>query len=230
MKLRIGGIEPFTTVDFPGRLAAVIFFRGCPLRCPYCHNSELQEYDGPEYNTWEQVLTLINNRKGLLDGVVFSGGEPLMQPDLLEAMKIVKSRDFEIGLHTSGISLKKLNEVLPLISWIGFDIKTGFENYNRIPGANAKEVESCLDAIIKSGVEFECRTTLDPNVIKKDELLSLATVLKNKGVKIYALQEFRPPENYINPPSLVERTAYFNDKELISKLENMFDKLIIRRA
>ena len=104
MSVIIGGVEPFTTVDFPGRLAAVLFCLGCPLRCPYCHNPELQDFKGKPFISWEQFIEFLDSRKKLLDGIVFSGGEPLAQPDLYESMKTVKEMGFAVGLHTSGVN------------------------------------------------------------------------------------------------------------------------------
>ena len=158
MPVIIGGVEPFTTVDFPERLAAVLFCSGCPLRCPYCHNPELQNFKSEPFITWERFVEFLIDRKKLLDGVVFSGGEPLAQPDLYESMKFVKDLGYEIGLHTSGVNVSRLEQVLPLVSWVGFDVKTVFDAYEtRIPHSRRETV-----ALVKSGVDFECRTTLDP--------------------------------------------------------------------
>ena len=154
MSISIGGVESFTTVDFPHRLAAVLFCRGCPLRCPYCHNPELQMFAGKDYISWETFIEFLKTRQKLLDGVVFSGGEPLAQAELRSAMEQVKSMGFEVGLHTSGVNPQRLAEVLPLITWVGFDVKTDFDNYGRIPLANGKTAEKCLDLCLESGVEL----------------------------------------------------------------------------
>ena len=230
MSILIGGVESFTTVDFPHRLAAVLFCRGCPLRCPYCHNPELQMFTGKDYISWETFIEFLKTRQKLLDGVVFSGGEPLAQAELRSAMEQVKSMGFEVGLHTSGVNPQRLAEVLPLITWVGFDVKTDFDNYGRIPLANGKTAEKCLDLCLESGVELECRTTLDPRVIKKDELLPMAEKLAAKGVKTYAMQEFRPHPNDKTAPALEQRTAFFTDKKMLERLRGLFDEVIVRRA
>lgn len=227
--LKIGGFQPFTTVDFPSRLAAVLFLRGCPLRCPYCHNAELQQLNGEDYISWDDFIAFLNHRKKLIDGVVFSGGEPLIQKDLFWAMKQVKSMGYEIGLHTSGVSDKVLLEVLPMLTWVGFDCKTLFSRYKRIPHADGEMAEKCLDLLLKSGIEFECRTTLDPRVISVDELVDLAQYLANKGVKTFALQEFRPASFDKDAPDITQRTAYFLPN-VIEKIKSFFPNLIVRRA
>ena len=231
MPVIIGGIEPFTTVDFPERLAAVLFCSGCPLRCPYCHNPELQNFKSEPFITWERFVEFLIDRKKLLDGVVFSGGEPLAQPDLYESMKFVKDLGYEIGLHTSGVNVSRLEQVLPLVSWVGFDVKTVFDAYEtRIPHSRRETVESCLDALVKSGVDFECRTTLDPRVISKSELRSLARDLANRGVKTYALQQYRPHPSEKEPPESSDIVAFFTDRELLDDLRGLFKNFIIRRG
>ncbi len=231
MPVIIGGVESFTTVDFPERLAAVLFCLGCPLRCPYCHNPELQDFKGKTFISWEQFAEFLDDRKKLLDGIVFSGGEPLAQPDLYESMKYVKDMGYQVGLHTSGVNLERLEQVLPLLSWVGFDVKTVFDAYeSRIPHSRRATVEACLDALIRSGVELECRTTLDPRVISKDELRTLARALAAKGVKTYALQEYRPHPSEKNPPDPFDVSAFFTDGDLLDELRGLFENFIVRRA
>ena len=231
MTITIGGVEPFTTVDFPGRLAAVLFCLGCPLRCPYCHNKELQDFNAKSFISWETFIEFLENRKKLLDGIVFSGGEPLAQVDLYESMKTVKDMGFEIGLHTSGVNAERLKQILPLLTWVGFDVKTVFDAYEeRIPHSHAATVEKCLDMLIAANIELEARTTLDPRVISKDELRTLAHTLAEKGVETYAIQEYRlhPLEN--DPPSPDAVKAFFMDKDLLAELKSLFKNFIVRRA
>ncbi len=231
MPVIIGGVEPFTTVDFPGRLAAVLFCLGCPLRCPYCHNPELQDFKGKPFIPWERFVEFLDSRKKLLDGIVFSGGEPLAQPDLYESLKTVKDMGFSVGLHTSGVNVERLKQVLPLLDWVGFDVKTLFEHYERrIPHSHAETVEKCLDLLIESKIEMEVRTTLDPRIISASELRHLADILTQKGVKTYALQEYRPHPSEQNPPSSSEITAFFSDLALLSDLKKRFTHFIVRRA
>ena len=103
--LRVGAITSFTTIDFPGKLAAVAFIQGCPWDCTYCQNPWLRPFKfDPQYEheSWESLIALLSRRKGLLDGVVFSGGEPLSDPALPAAIKAVKSQGFLVAVHTSG--------------------------------------------------------------------------------------------------------------------------------
>lgn len=120
--LRVGAITSFTTIDFPGKLAAVAFIQGCPWDCTYCQNPWLRPFKfDPQYEheSWESLIALLSRRKGLLDGVVFSGGEPLSDPALPAAIKAVKSQGFLVAVHTSGAYPAVLKEILPDIDWVG---------------------------------------------------------------------------------------------------------------
>lgn len=228
--LRIGGITKFTTIDFPNKLAAVLFLQGCPYRCPYCHNQHLQPVSAKDNVSWEETLEFLESRKDRLDGVVFSGGEPLMQSAIKAAIREVKKLGYSIALHTAGHNPDLLNEIMNDIDWVGMDIKTTFDNYDSITsfpnsGENAKQ---CLKYIIAADKPFEVRTTLDPIVIPdKDSLLNIAETIQNMGVKNYVLQEYRPIGRD-NEPSELEIKSLLLDKQLMDKISGMFDNFEIR--
>lgn len=180
---------------------------------------------------WDKIVEFLESRKKLLDGIVFSGGEPLWQDGLADAMKQVKAMGFDVGLHTAGADAARLEKVLPLVDWIGFDIKVPFELYDRrIPNAKGEEALKSLRAILKSGVEFEARTTLDPRLISVSELRELAHMIAEAGVKTYALQEYRPHPTHETPPPAEDISAFFRDKALLSELNDLFSNFIVRRA
>ena len=190
--LKIAGLVSFTTIDFPGRLAAVVFLKGCPLRCPFCHNPDLQSFEGEGLKTWDEILSFLQARIKRLDGVVFSGGEPLMQPEIVSVIRQVKEVGFEVAVHTSGIYDERLKEVLADLSWVGLDIKSAWCTYNKLSGLpNEKlvpHVQKSLELLLASGIEFECRTTCDPRYLTKQDILAIAHDLKTLGVQNYALQ------------------------------------------
>ena len=192
-ELKVGGLTPFSATDYPGKLAAVVFVQGCPWRCGYCHNPHLQARTPNGVMPWRDVLTLLRRRMGLVDAVVFSGGEACMDPQLARAMLDVKQLGFQIGLHTAGIYPQRLTEVLPLVDWVGFDIKAAFADYRSITrvAGSGNPARACARAIIASGVAHECRTTIHPQLQSEEQLLALAATLANMGVQDYVLQAFR---------------------------------------
>ena len=190
---KVGGVTPFTATDYPGRLAAVIFLQGCPWRCGYCHNPHLQQRTGTSPLPWPQVMALLQRRVGLIDAVVFSGGEPTTDPALADAILSVKALGFAIGLHTAGTYPKRLARILPLLDWVGIDVKAPFERYEQITGAagSGAQARACVEAVLASGVRHECRTTIHPALLPEHEILALAQTLAGIGVQDYALQVFR---------------------------------------
>ncbi len=193
--LRIGGITPLTTIDFPGRLAAVLYGQGCPWRCGYCHNPELLDATTPATVPWPEVLAFLQSRQGLLDGVVFSGGEPTLQAALPAALAQVRALGFQAALHTGGMYPERLQALLPLLDWVGLDIKGPLHAYDaitRTPGSGAKAFAS-LRHLLASGVAYECRTTWHAGLFSADDLFTLADTLADAGVAHWALQECRAP-------------------------------------
>lgn len=192
--LRIGGITPFSTVDWPGKIAAVCFLAGCPYRCPYCQNSGLWDAGGVSAGeTFDDLLALLDARRGLLDGVVFSGGEPLAQPALASAVRAVREKGFLVGLHTSGAYPERLAAIVGDLAWVGLDMKAPWDVWDRVTqgtGSGAKARES-LRVVQRAGVDYECRTTWHPDVLSADELVEIAQELAEAGVERWAVQAYR---------------------------------------
>ena len=207
--LAIAGITPFTTVDWPGKLSAVAWLAGCPWRCPYCHNHALWTSEAAQHGL-DELLSLLESRKGLLDGVVFSGGEPLAQDALPQAIAEVKLLGFEVGLHTGGANPQLLSKILPDLSWVGFDVKAPWEAYDRITlkvGSAQPALES-LRMILDAGIPMEARTTWHPALLTPHDIVRLANQLKDEGVPAWRVQAYRPDGT---TGALPEETVYPSD-------------------
>ncbi|GAB3772375.1 anaerobic ribonucleoside-triphosphate reductase activating protein [Ramlibacter monticola] len=192
-RLRVGGLQRWTSIDFPGRLAAVVFCQGCPWRCSYCQNPELLDARVEPQLAWEEVIAFLRGRRGLLDGVVFSGGEPLLQAALPAAMAEVRALGFEVALHTSGMYPQRLREVLPLVDWIGLDVKAPWHRLDALTASrdSASRVLDSLLQVLVSRVAHECRTTWSPELFPLEELHTLTEELSTLGVKRWCLQQCR---------------------------------------
>lgn len=228
--MKVAGLVPFTTIDFPEKLAAVIFFQGCPLRCPFCHNPNLQPTETSETLSWEDIISFLKERKKRLDGVVLSGGEPLIQSDILDVVKEIKSLGFQVALHTSGVYPKKLEEILPYLDWIGLDVKAPSHKYHLLTGKDKIHplVLDSLKLIKEKDIPFEVRTTLDPRYLTIDDVFNLADEIKSVGIQTYALQKYRTFDGDKNPPSQFEIDQFFENEELISYLKKTFKNIILR--
>lgn len=215
VRLRVGGLQRFSTVDWPGRLAAVVFLQGCPWRCGYCHNPELLDANGEPALAWDDVLAFLRGRRGLLDGVVFSGGEPTLQAALPEAIAQVRALGFAIGLHTGGMYPERLAKVLPLLDWLGLDIKGPWHRMDAITASrgSAERARDSLARVLASGVACECRTTWSPALFPLDELHALCAELAGLGVRRWALQQLRGSRVATSPSraALAAFTACFRE-------------------
>lgn len=189
----MGGLTPLTSIDFPGRLSAVVFCQGCPWRCSYCQNPALLEASAPGALRWTDVHEFLQRRRGLLDAVVFSGGEPTLQPELDDAIQAARALGFETGLHTGGMYPDRLAALLPHLDWVGLDIKAPWARMDEVAGArhSGPRVRASLRHLLASGVAHECRTTWHPGLFSVEELATLADELLTLGVRRWALQECR---------------------------------------
>lgn len=227
--LRVAGLTRLSTTDFPGRLAAVVFVQGCPWRCRYCHNPELQSRLATASLAWRDVLEFLDRRRGLLDGVVFSGGEPTVDRHLDSAIDDVRKRGFKAGLHTAGIYPDRLRKLLPRVDWVGFDVKAPFEDYVGTTGVQSSggRAQESLDYLLASGVEYEIRTTRHPALLPDSKLMAMAASLRQQGVEKFALQEFRPEGCMYGMLPAYPRPL---DAADVAQLKQLFPTFTLRRA
>lgn len=192
--LQIAGIVPMSTVDWPGKFVASVFAQGCPWACPYCQNSAILDPRIPGVVAWSALEALLSRRRGLLDGVVFSGGEATRQHALLPAMRRVRELGFEVGLHTAGPYPGRLESILEggLVDWVGIDIKALPEHYEAVagrPGAGGKAWESLRILLAHPEVDHEVRLTVYPDGPKDG--LGVARAARAAGARAFALQQAR---------------------------------------
>ena len=232
-QIQIGGLVSFTTIDFPGKLAAVLFLVGCPFHCVYCSNEHLIPLGDGEYDA-DKVFDWLKSRVGKLEGVVFSGGEALMQADAtIEYMKRVRDLGFSIGLHTNGFYPELLKKVSDLVDWIGLDFKATREHYKALTGldiAYDRMIES-LKYWLSTGKGLEVRTTCDPRFVSKQDLLEIAKVSAGLGVKDFAVQKYTPyHEAQGQETTDAERNAFFEDIALRDEINALFDHVAWRNS
>lgn len=230
-EIQIGGLVSFTTIDYPGKLAAVLFLVGCPLRCAYCSNPHLLELRDGDYDPGK-VLEWLKSRVGKLEAVVFSGGEALMQGDIaIEYMRRVKELGFAIGLHTNGFYPEMLRRAADVVDWIGLDYKATRTRYPELVGQNIAH-----DNMIKSlavwqqtGKDMEVRITCDPRFISKLDLLEIIRDLNSRGVKKIAIQKYIPHfEDDAHHTTTTQRDQFFSDENLRGEINAMFESVIWR--
>lgn len=198
--MKIAGLQKLTLLDFPDNLACIIFTQGCNLRCPFCHNAEILDLKKDGEISEEEVFSYLIKRRKVLDGVVITGGEPLLQPDLKLFIKQIKSLGLKVKLDTNGTSPMLLRELIRenLLDYIAMDIKSDWETYPKITGCariNIEKIKECIEIIKSSNVKYEFRTTIMKEYHNKDKLESICNYI---GDSPYYLQNFVKSDNVMD--------------------------------
>lgn len=193
--MNIQGLQKLTLLDFPGRTACTVFTGGCNMRCPFCHNSPLVlDPNGADGFSEQDVFALLDKRKGVLDGVAVTGGEPLLQKDLARFLENVKKRGFLVKLDTNGSFPDRLRELLSngLADYVAMDIKNAPEKYPLtagVPGFDVSVIKKSIETLEASGVEHEYRTTVIKEFHTPDDIENAAKMIA--GADQYFLQAFK---------------------------------------
>ena len=190
--MKISGLQKLTLLDFPGRTACIIFTQGCNFNCPYCHNSKLigLKENGTIMN--DEVMDFLKSRHNLLDGIVITGGEPTIQPDLKNFIKSVRALGYKIKLDTNGSTPKVLENLLKenMLDYVAMDIKTVFSDYENITKIkdSEKNVQKSIEILNKSGIPHEYRMTIIKNRHSIKDIIAVCEFIGTKE-KLY-LQNF----------------------------------------
>lgn len=193
--MKISGLLKFSMIDFPGSISAIVFTQGCNICCSYCHNPELippaqnKEYALSE----EEVLEYLERRKNSLDGVVITGGEPTLQPDLVSFAGKVKAMGYMVKLDTNGTNPSAVQELIDkkLVDFIAMDIKAPFEKYEAICGpVDTDKVKETMQIILSSGLNYQFRTTYFKEVLNEEDIETIKAMLPD--VSKFKLQECLP--------------------------------------
>ena len=201
--MRICGLQKLAMVDYPGKLAATVFTGGCNLRCPFCHNALLvtRLAESPSLSE-EEVLSFLASRKNLLDGMVLSGGEPLMQPGCPDFLQRVRELGLSIKVDTNGCYPDILGDILSrgLVDYVAMDLKNSREKYAEtvgIPGFDLSPIEESIQILKNSGVDYEFRTTAVQGFHTSDDIRAIGQWVQ--GAPRYFLQQVVDSGNLISP-------------------------------
>jgi len=192
--MKIGGLQKLTLLDFPGHTACTVFTVGCNLRCPFCHNSDLVFGNvDTKYCTEDDVFSLLEKRKGVLDGVCITGGEPLLNGDIVDFISDIKSKGFSVKLDTNGFLPHKLKELIEkkLLDYVAMDIKNSEEKYGITVGIDKIDISGVKESIKllnTSGIDHEFRTTAVKEFHTTDDFVKIAEMIK--GADKYFIQNF----------------------------------------
>lgn len=221
MSFEIAGLQKTTFIDYPEKIACIVFTQGCNFSCGYCHNPELFEHKEPALSV-QAFFEFLNKRKGKLDGVVITGGEPTLHKDLKEFIKSIKDLGFLVKLDTNGTNPDLLQELFNqnLLDYVAMDIKAPLNKYEQVTrvNVNIEKIQKSINLIKNSGIDYEFRTTVVKSQLSVDDLKQITELIK--GAKKYYLQKFLPTKTL--DESMMSETSY-NDEEftnICSSLKN----------
>ena len=218
----IGGFQRFSLIDYPDRICAIVFTQGCNFRCPYCHNPELVDSKrsldiGLEE---DEIVSFLNKRRGKLNAVTITGGEPLLQNDLPAFLLAIKRLGYLVKLDTNGSFPSRLKGIMQskLVDYIAMDIKTSLDKYNQVikRKIDTRKIIDSVRLVMDSGLEYEFRTTVVKALFEKNDFYKIGQLIKNAGM--YVLQNF--------VPSKALDTTFLNMKSCTDEELNCFKEIM----
>lgn len=230
----IGGIQRTSLADWPGKICSTIFIAGCNFRCGFCHNPELvlpEEIERIEAPTETEIITMLVERKRLIDGVCITGGEPLMSPDIVKLIRKIKDKGFPVKIDTNGSFPTVLNTLIDekLIDYIAMDIKAPKEKYAGSAGVkiNTDLIQQSIDLIKNSSIDYEFRTTAVKGLLDKQDVIAIGDWLRE--CKAYYLQQFVGTEKTLSE-EYFGREPYSMDElnDMMDAVKHNFKKTGVR--
>jgi len=233
-----GGLQRTTLIDYPGKIACTVFSVGCNFACPFCHNKDLVSEklfteSGISEVSEKEIFDFLAKRRGILEGVCITGGEPCLNPDLPHFIKKIKNLDYSVKLDTNGSNPEMLKKLIEerLINYVAMDIKTNFSNYEEVIRVKNYEsrIKKSIELILKSKIDYEFRTTIVPTLHTKETLLKLAKYLKSLNSQFnWYLQPFRP-QNCLDPQFLkIEPYTYNQLKQILKVIKKILPTTKLR--
>jgi pyruvate formate lyase activating enzyme len=224
--LRFAGFQKTSLIDYPDRVASVLFTTGCNLRCPYCHNGDLvHNYTGPFLEENEVLETLLE-RKRYVDSVVVSGGEPTIHAELPGFLARLKEKGFSVKLDTNGFKPDMLRACLPYIDYIAMDIKTSPGQYPSLGAENIEPLLRSIKLIKESGVDYEFRCTAVPGFVENGTIPEMGEMVR--GAKRFVFQQFRPEKTLDPAYNLVKPHSVELLRELGEAMEGFVDEVVLK--
>lgn len=223
--MKINGFQKMTLLDFPGKVACTIFTAGCNFRCPFCHNASLVTHisNDVQYSE-EEILSYLSKRKGLLDGVCITGGEPLLQDGIEDFITKIKSLGFLIKLDTNGSFPEKLEKLINmgLIDYVAMDIKNSCQKYSYTTDCDLdiKKIEQSVSLLMSSGVDYEFRTTVVKEYHNVEDMRDIGEWIN--GAKRYFLQ------NFVDSGDLIKEGLSAHDLTELYKMQQIVDEFVVK--
>lgn len=229
--MKIGGLHKVSLIDYPGKISAIIFTQGCNFRCPYCHNPELVDpklFEPPMPH--EEIFGFLDRRRGKLDAVVVTGGEPTLQPNLIPFLRRVKEMGYLVKIDTNGALPEVLENLIAhrIADYIAMDIKAPLEKYAQVTRTevDTERIRRSIDLVMASGIPSEFRTTIVTPLLDREDIRKIGGLIR--GTRRFVLQKFVASKKLSEDS---QKASTYPDSELEEfkkELESVIDKVMIR--
>lgn len=190
--MKFSGLQKTSLLDYPDRVASVLFTPGCNLRCPYCHNHQIATNPQPPFLQEAATLVILEDRKRYVDSVVVTGGEPCMHKELPKFLAKLKERGFAVKLDTNGCYPDNLEQCLPLVDYVAMDVKTSLDKYKLLGATDTDVIKRSVELLKAGKVSYEFRTTVVPEIVTAEDIPLIGELVK--GAKHHVLQQFVPDD------------------------------------
>ncbi len=224
--MKFSGLQKISLVDFPGKVASVLYTPGCNLRCPFCHNWRIVVDPKPPFLTEETAMKVLESRKRYVEAVVVTGGEPTIHDELPRFLAKLKERGFQVKLDTNGLNPEMLKECLSYVDFVAVDVKTSPEKYAQLGTTDVKQLLRTIEILKNGNVEYEFRTTLVPSFVDKEDLHEINVLIR--GAKSLALQQFVPGDTLAESFRNVKPYPHETILALAESARGNVENLIIR--
>jgi pyruvate formate lyase activating enzyme len=229
----LAGFQKLTLLDYPGKIATTVFTLGCSFRCPFCHNPELVDLRlAHNEESEKEFFAFLTKRKGKLEGVCITGGEPTIQPDIIKFIKKIKKAGFLVKLDSNGTRPDVLKKIIDakLVDYIAMDIKSQLANYDKVTGSKVDKdrIKLSVDLIMRSYIPYEFRTTVVPGLHSEKDFMEIAKWIS--GAENYYLQEYREEQKILDPNlKKITKGQKIDLEKIQKKIAKNFGKMGIRR-
>jgi pyruvate formate lyase activating enzyme len=224
--MKFSGIQKTSLIDFPNRVASVIFTPGCNLRCPFCHNWRIVIDPKPPFLQEEAAIRLLESRRRYVDAVVVTGGEPTMHKEVPRFLKKLKEKDFAVKLDTNGFYPQVLKECLAYVDYVALDVKTSLDKYSLLGAENTAPLLQAIEILQTGKIEYEFRATVVPGFVNAEDITRMGEMVK--GAKTFALQQFIPEDTLDKDFKTVRPYPPESIKDFAEAMEKYVDKIVMR--
>jgi len=224
--MKFSGFQKTSLIDYPKKIASVLFTPGCNLRCPFCHNWRIVIDPKPPFLQEEAAFKILESRRKYVDAVVVTGGEPTMHKEVPRFLRRLKERGFKVKLDTNGFYPQVLEECLPYVDYVALDVKTSLKKYELLGARDTSKLLQSIEILKAGKVTYEFRTTVVPEFVEAEDMTSIGELVK--GARAHALQQFIPEDTLDKKFESLKPYTPEKIAEYAEKMKGYVEKVILR--